>query len=504
MLSNNTALGIDISNGRIKLVLLKNNKGDIELLNSASCLVPEDAIEKGKVKNIAELAKAIKKLKTGNKIPSCPAAISLLKSPLLTQIMYMPKPIPPNLTQYIQDELKQYAVLPNQDIVMDYCGIDSGENTSSSRLLIAVAESANAERLARTCKRAGISIEAIETPMLAYARAFYDKKISKKSGRNVLMVVIENGFLTLCVFRNRNVDFVRNKKTGEMVYNPHEFCSMLAEELNEIIQFYDIDVPDSCGKWEIVVINNSSEKLSKDTHALLEKQLANTPLEIITSQNALKATVVKQPDCCDKPSPVAIGLAMKLLGIDKTNLSINLLPSKINKFKTVKNDALITANVGAVLLLLMILTLGILVMKTNKANKDVTHKKNIQLLNNTHKLLEKHDLIDAKFNELSGKLEQINKVLNSHQNMDWASCLNDIRNSIPKKVRITNLSSNTASSLTLEGHALSPKAVNLFVNVLNDSEYIELAYLAEIEKGKNADDLISYAIDCSIIPGKVQ
>jgi Tfp pilus assembly protein PilN len=416
----------------------------------------------------------------------------------------MPKPIPPNLTQYLQNELKQYAVLPSQDIVMDYCGIDSGEKTGSNRLLIAAAESSNIERLIKVCKRASISIEAIEPPMLAYARAFYDKKISRKSGRNVLWAVIENGFLTLYVFRNRNVDFVRNKKTSEMVYQTQELCSMLAKELNKIIQFYDIDVPDSCGKWEIVIINNSAAKLSEDAPKLLKKQIANTHLEIITSQNALKATVVKHTDHCDKPSPVAIGLAMKLLGNDKTNLTINLLPSKINKFKAVKNDALITANVGAILLFLMILTLGILVMITNKANKDVTRKKNIQFLNNTHKILEKHDLIDAKFNELSDKLGQINKVLNSHQNMDWAGFLNDIRKSIPKKVRITNLSSNTASSLTLKGYALSQKAVNLYVNVLNDSECIESVYLTEVEKDNSDESLVSYAIDCSIIPGKVK
>ena len=68
MVGSKTALGIDISDGRINLALLKQNAKGIELLKAASGPVPDGAVKDGNVEEPVILSKAIKELKTRNKI----------------------------------------------------------------------------------------------------------------------------------------------------------------------------------------------------------------------------------------------------------------------------------------------------------------------------------------------------------------------------------------------------------------------------------------------------
>ena len=75
-----TALGIDISDGEINMALVGQTAKGIELLKTASAPVPEGAIKNGNIENPAKLAKAIKELRTHNKIKTRQAGLSLQRS----------------------------------------------------------------------------------------------------------------------------------------------------------------------------------------------------------------------------------------------------------------------------------------------------------------------------------------------------------------------------------------------------------------------------------------
>ena len=51
MFSEKTVLGIDISNGRINLALLRRDDKAIKLLKTASAPVPEGAVKNGNIEN---------------------------------------------------------------------------------------------------------------------------------------------------------------------------------------------------------------------------------------------------------------------------------------------------------------------------------------------------------------------------------------------------------------------------------------------------------------------
>ncbi len=536
-----TALGIDISNGRINqpdgwrinLALLKKGADGVELLKTASGSVPEGVIIDGNIEDPTALAKAIRQLRTRNKMWSSQAAISLLARPVLVQIMDMPKQVPNNIGQFVQNEVKHYVVLPGRKIALDYSGIGSEGQGGRRRLFVVATDDQKVSEIAKACNKAGLNIGVIEPPLLAYARAFYTKKIASKFDCNVLLAILHNDALTLCVFRNEIMDFVRTKsipvaeidedkaqpapaspppccEAGDASRGsePDRVCNWLEEEINAVIQFYNVEVSGSSQTWEVTVVadcvqlpEGAGESLNAEVK--LWTELSQSPcanMHVSSGENAYQDTPFgESPNIgTDKPSPVALGLAMGLLGTDGVNLRINLLPSEVAEFKIVKKDALIMANIAAVALFLMVLTVGVLVLMVGKVNKNVIYTKQTELSDDTLAMLEQQKLLDGQIGILSARLDQINEVLSSRHDRQWTGILNDIRRFTPRTVRITNLWSVDNSKICLKGSALSYEAVYLFQSMLNKSEQIGSASLIEAEKNNDSDGLIRYAIDCSL------
>ena len=498
MFRTKTALGIDISNGQINLALLKRDKNGLELLKAASSPVPDGAIKNGNIEDYAILSKVIKELKTRNKIQANQAAISLLAKPVLVQIMDIPKRVPTNIRQFVYNELKRCVVLSGKKIALDFYGIGSREQTGNNRLFVVATDGRKVAEIVKACNQAGLNVEAIEPPLLAYARAFYDKKIAGKFDCNVLMATLQSSALTICVFRKQTVDFVRTKDISKETTEPDKLCQWLADQINTIIQFYNVEVPDSPGQWEITVITNESAQLPDDAEESLKAKVASTNLQVRTPENACQDTPVWENGGSDRPSTVAIGLAMKLLGTEETNLRINLLPPETAEVKSARKDALITANIAAALLLLMVLAVGGLTLMTKKVNENIAHINQTQLLQDTHTLLREQELINRQIKQLSDRPGWLNGISSLRGDVDWPNLLNDIRRGTPKTARITNLFAKGSSSMSLEGLALSYEAVHLFVDMLNKSEHVDLASLIEAEKDNKTGGLVKYAIECSL------
>ena len=494
-----TALGIDISDSRISLALLKRAKDGLELLKTASAPVPDGTIKDGNIEDAEMLSKAIKELKIRNKMRESQAAVSLFVSPVLMQILSIPKQGTTNIRQFVKNEVKHYVALSGKEIALDFCRIGSAGRLPG-RLFVVAADNQPVAHLAKACNQARLSVGAIEPPMLACTRAFHAKKIAGRFDCNVLMAILQDSALTLCVFRKESVDFVRTKNITEEKAQPDELCHWLAEQINTIIQFYDVEVPDNPGKWEVTVVDDDCRQLPEGAQESLMAKIAADHLQVVTRETAyLDTPVAQSPNIADeKPSPVAIGLAMKLLDTNGTNLRINLLPVEAAEVKAARKDALITANIIAAAILVMILAVGALALMTKKVNKNIIHKKQTLPLHSMHTLLRDSELIDRQIKQLSDAPDQLTGLLSSRRDMDWVRLLGDLSSGTPKTVRITNLFSKDNSKIRLEGLAMSYEAVRLFVDMLDKSDYIYSASLIDAEKDNEGDGLVRYVINCSL------
>jgi len=513
-LDTKTALGIDISNGQINLALLRKSSGGVELVKTATGPVPEGAIKNGNIEDPAILAKGISQLKTRSRIRVRlrQAAVSLVARPMLMQIMELPKQAPTGVGQFVHNEVKHCVALSGKKIALDFYGIGAARQAGSNRVFVVAADSQKIARIVKACTLARVNLEAIEPPLVAYVRAFYAKQIAGRFDHNVLIAVLQSNALTLCVFRKQTVDFIRTREIDDEGVEPSELCQWVASEINTIVQFYDVEVPDSPGKWEITVIADGAVQLHKDACELLKAKIACESLQVRTSEDAYQDTPIKQSRVCPAhqkemvgtahptPSVVAIGLALKLLAPDQGNLKINLLPPEAAEVKAAKKHALVTANVIAAVLLVMVLAIGALMLKIEKVNVNIARKKQGQSLQDISALLKEDQLLDSRVKQLSEGPGQLNKILSSRRDSDWLGILNDLRSKAPKTVCVTNLFSKGNSNMFIEGLALSYESVHLFVSMLDKSENLDSASLVEAEKDDENSGLVKYAISCSLTP----
>jgi Tfp pilus assembly protein PilN len=513
ILRTQTVLGLDISDRQVSLVLLKGDKNGVEMLTCASAPVPEGAMKDGRIKDATVLAKTIKDLKNKSRIRTTRAAVSLFTESVITQIMEIPKQVPGNIGQFVQDQVKHIAVLPANNISSDFCGVAGAG--SAGRLFVVAADDRKVDDIVNMCNQADLAVEAIEPPLLAYARALYATKIAGKFDCNVLMAIFQGNNLALCVFRKQSLDFVRTKSIGKEKTQPDELCQWLVEQINTVIQFYDVEVPDSSGKWEITVVADGVQ-LPQNAEGTLKAKVANADLQIMTNEDICQAVVVNQSRGqakgevsshggladyrrTDRPSSVALGLAMRLLGTDTHNLGVNLLPPRVARLRTAQKGTLITANILAAVLLIMILAVVVPEWKIKKLNESISSKK-VNLFQNAHALFEKQVSVNKQIDAVSKQVDQINAILDSHNNTDWPGLLNDIKKAIPKTACITNLSSGANSRVSLKGLAKSNETVYWFMDGLNKSERINSASITGTKR--DSQGFISYEISCALAPEK--
>jgi Tfp pilus assembly PilM family ATPase/Tfp pilus assembly protein PilN len=495
-LAAKTALGIDISDGRINMALLRQSDKGLELLKAASAPVPEGVIKDGNIENPAKLARIIKELKTRNKIRTRQAAVSLFAKPVVLQIFDMPKGELTNVGHFIRNELKSYVMLSGIDFASDFCRTSSGMGMAS-RLLAAAADSQNVDMLAQTSNMAGLNVKIIEPPLLSYTRALYATKIEGKFDCDVLIAILRDGVLRLCVFRKQILDFVRVENISEKQARPDELGRCLTEKINEIIRSYDVEVVDSSGKWEVTVVADCME-LPQSFEGSLRTEIKSENVQVRTGQSICQDTVVAQNDGHEKASVVAIGLGIGLLNQNNNGLTINLVPPESAEVGVVKKQLLVTAAIVAALPLFMVLAGTGLSLTANNVKRGIDQKKQADLSQETYTLLNEQELLDKQIKQLSEIPARLSSILGSRLSMDWANILEDVRKLTPKTLRIINLYSRDSSRMYLEGLAISYETIHLFVKMLNNSDYISSASLTETTKEDEANGFIVYTIDCTL------
>ncbi|UCG60181.1 MAG: pilus assembly protein PilM [Phycisphaerales bacterium] len=500
-LGSKTALGIDISERRISLALLEKSTKGISLLRSASGPVPEGAIEDGSIKDPAILSKALRELKTRNRIRADASAVSLFARPAVVRIMEMSGPVPANLGQYVQRQLRQCVVLSGKRTVSDFCGIGSA-GQADGRILVAAAEDQQVAAIVKGINKARLHIEAIEPPLLAYARAVGAKRIAGKFDCNILLAILRDGELTICVFKKVSLDFVRTKPIDKEDAQPGGICHHLAEEINAVIRFYAVDIADDSGKWEVTVVADDAGQLPDDAEEALKASVEGDNVQFRTAETAVGDTPFGDTASRGgaQGSVAAIGLAMKLLAENDESLGMNLLPPEAADVKSLKKHALIAGNIAAVLVLLMILTVYGLEHVIAKANAKVAQKRSANLLNDTGAMIREVGSIDEQIVRLSDECVRLNEILDSRHGVDWQGLLDDIKRGTPRTLRVTSLRSRKGSEMSLQGVATSYEAVHLFVRMLDKSRHVESASLVETGKGDTARGLVRYVISCFLVP----
>ncbi len=501
MLGRRTALGIDISNGQVNLALLEKGRKGVRLLKTACGPIPEGVVENGNIKDTTALAKCIKKLKSGSRIHCSRAAVSVVASPILMQVMDVPKEAIGNMQKFVSEHVKHYAALPIKTSLMDYCGIKSVGGRSRRRAFVVATDGRRVADAAKAMHRSGLQVDLIEPPVVSYIRACYDKKIASEFDKTLLYITVHDGLVVFCVFRHGTLDFVRTRQVRSDALGSLEFRDWIAREADAIMRFYELDASARADAWAVTVVAGVEEGRAEEISDCLRAVLNCGEIRVMSHREAYVDTPACEHKCKIEPSSVAVGLAMGLLDASAGGLNVNLLPDQVRRADTVERRILAGANVAAVILLAMILSVVFLTKKVASVSAATGTGQGVDVSRVVHRLARQQKALEAQIAEAGERAEALESVLASGTSVRWAAVLGDIRSAIPKTVRITDISHTGGLGVSIEGMAVSYEAVQLFAETLGECEHIESVSLVESRGDETREGLIRYSIGCSVTLG---
>jgi Tfp pilus assembly protein PilN len=272
---------------------------------------------------------------------------------------------------------------------------------------------------------------------------------------------------------------------------------LLTKEIHTIIQFYEVEVSGKCESWEVTV---GGEIFADDNHILaksLNDNVRNVRVDICPYKNIEQGIDFWQNENHVKPSPAAIGLAMKLLDHSDFNLKINLMPKEVSESNTVEKHTLIMANAAAVIFLIFILCLGFLSRKEKQVQANMQSNNNAKIISVSKKMLEEQKSTSNDLRHLSSRLKRVDQIIKGRPFIQWGHVFSDLSKKTPRDVQITSLTSKN-NNLVLEGRALSYEAIHLFVEMLDSSEFIKSAALVKTIDNNTSDYVLRFSINCSL------
>jgi len=501
-----SALGIDITETRVSTVLLGKTAQGVRVLDAAQFPLPDGTFEQGRIANPALLLKVLKAAKARNKTRTRHVALSLPIMSTVTRVVQLDEEDPQRIAQFVQNEIKEYAALSGREVVSDFRVLVPARYDASGKVLMTAMDNHLAASVTWVCRRARLGVSVIEPAGMACMRVLGGTESARRSPERMLLVVLKEGLLNLCVLRRGILEFVRTEQTTAAHGGLDEIHSRVADEINAIIQFYDNESAAAAEPWSVVILDDDDLSVAEDTVGVLKANVAADAVDIRTTVNCSDLFHVA-PESEGLASITAFGLAMRFLVEDEAAPGINLLPPEAIRAKSVRTNMLLAANTVAVFILVVILIMGGLRFMIKHVTQNVVAMRMSELKRGQHTLSAaaiELAYIEQRRESLASDLASLRHISESHVDAPWTQLLDDIKNATPEVLCVTDLTVDATSDLSMEGLSHSYDAVHLFVEMLNRSERITRASVAETGRSTTDNELVQYVIRCTLATGKTR
>jgi Tfp pilus assembly protein PilN len=498
-----TTLGIDIGPHQVSAALVERAGQDFRVIAAASSDLPDVKTPQDSARQAKALSRVIRKLGRRARSPHVKAALSLSASPMLIQILDMPKHMPANIRDFVANELKQYVALSGKRTLSDFCGI--GPSADGQKRMLAVAiETEQAQVAANTCAKAGVTIDAIEPSLLAYARAFHAGHPQDKCSRNVLIALLSGGNLAVCLFCKGVLDFVRVRDIPSDTRDGDSLCRWLSEELKAVIRYQNAGDAGLAALHARVVVQKPGLS-AREMEPVLLAITGMDGLVVTDSREPFSGPATAgdvKPD--DVVSLMAVGAAMKASDPDADDLKINLLPEEVRHARLLTRHALLTAIAAACTFLGMLVAIFLLSRTAGSAHEQVEQTKIDKQLYTTRALIAEDKFLDQEMSRVQQQLKPLEKLLHAQHAVDWPAVLNAVRQAALAGVCVTEMSNDSKDRLSLKGLALSCETAQSFARGLDGNKTFLSASMVRVARQQGAKGLMEYQIDCSLKPARVE
>ncbi len=488
------ALGIDVCKDSVNVVRLERNGEKITILGGSRVKIEKESADS------KTFAGAVIKSKLTSFPRHCEASVCFNGSPELLQILNLPDASPDAARKFIQEELRQYAVLPLKNVQIDYCALKGSSDRKN--VLVGAAQAEPLIAVTKELEKKNVDIRLIEPAIAALIRACYNKVIKAAGGKNVMLVLLHDENMSLCVFSGQKCDFLRTKKFDFDIPESPEQAGAIAHQIDSVVQFYELERVSKQEKWPVFLATSRESAKTKETARQIQEHIYHKNIEITVLDSSHTDIICKDAANQDF-SLVAAGAAMKLLDSDNSGININILPDEIFEIRKSWRNLIIIANVAAVILLFMFLYMGFLAKKTADVKDELIRKEQSMPNFNISELMKAQADANDKTVRISRNIKALETAFEKKNWNNWAYILAEVVSKTPANIQIQEMRARDASTMQIEGLAVNYNAVNDFVGSLNKCKTVSSAQLADTKQNpRYAGSVVDYLITCSIKKSK--
>lgn len=495
------ALGIDINERHISAVVLKKTARGLKAIGAEHTPLPEGVIEAGHVVDAGQLAAFLKTVKRRHRVRCRDVAVSLPVGSTLARVVPLEESDPQRIAQFIHDEVRQYAAFLGRETVSDYQVLSPAMGNTPGKVLVTAADRETALGITRACQRAGMAVTKIEPVVTASASLFDSAEALGPRSGNRMLAVLKDRTLLLSVFRNGVLDFVRAKGAPSEGSGLNALSEWVAEEINAVIGFYNVQVTEVDKPWMVVVVDDDNAEVSSETQASLGAAIKTDRVEIVSQANQFERLGVTSRTA-SAASITAMGLAMKSLAGAGRGMGMNLLPEGADRARVLVRHVLMAANIAAVLVLATVLVIGGLAWMVERVNDSIADSKIEESRSGIAKLpatVAELNTLKEQIAATSTELDCIAQIGSSQFDADWVQLLHDVRDAVPQVVRITELSVDGTSEMTVEGLSKTYADVRVFRDSLMQSDHIARTKIQERAVDRGDQGYVRYTIKCTLV-----
>jgi Tfp pilus assembly protein PilN len=308
------------------------------------------------------------------------------------------------------------------------------------------------------------------------------------------------------VLRRGILDYIRTKTIATADAETPSVGRWVADECEGVMEFYSVESMAASGGWDVVVIDDVDDGLSREAQQTIKERLAKDSVEFWTrAQWPAGVALDGRPE--DGLSITGVGLAIGLLQENEHRASVNLLPPEEHRAMATRRKVLLAANAVAALILAIVLVGGGFGWMTERVNRNAADLRQAAMTRGDRPLAAAVSTLTAleqRVSTVSAELDCLRRVSESKPQVDWAHLLVDIHDAIPQALSITEMSFEDASCMQVEGVSESYESVDTFVEALNRSHHIRQASLLRKARAAKGPASVQYTVKCFLLPREIR
>ncbi len=211
-------LGVDIGSSSIKVVQLKESKGDFQMLNVGICPLPAEAIVDNTLMDSSAISAVIVNLVSSLGIKVKDVACSISGNSVIIRKIVLPTMGQEDLEDQISWEAEQYIPFDINDVNMDFQILSSDSNDPSKMNVLLVASKKDIiNDYVAVFSEAGLQLSVVDVDSFAVQNAF-EMNYDFKAGDIIALLNIGASVMNINVIKDGVTLFTRDVQMGGNLY----------------------------------------------------------------------------------------------------------------------------------------------------------------------------------------------------------------------------------------------------------------------------------------------